>query len=135
VTERPKTQPQNIADAKRRIRHVFVDGLEVRARIGVYWREKIASQPVRISVDLAVQEQDAPVDDRLANVVDYAKIAEGVRAIVDEGHYHLVETLAERVAAFALQDKRVLTARVRVEKLKAIAKARAVGVEIERARE
>jgi len=43
-----------------------------------------------------------------------------------------VETLAERIAAFALEDARVRAVRVRIEKLKIIPDAASVGVEIER---
>lgn len=124
-----------IADAKRRIGHVFVRDLELSAHIGVYRHEKNAAQPLRINVDLTVQEGEGPVGDRLSNVVDYGKVVDGIRAIIDEGHVNLVETLAERIAAFALADERVLVARVRIEKLKVIPEARSVGVEIERARE
>lgn len=124
-----------IADAKRRIGHVFVRDLELSAHIGVYRHEKNAAQPLRINIDLTVQEGEGPVGDRLSNVVDYGKVVDGIRAIIDEGHVNLVETLAERIAAFALADERVLVARVRIEKLKVIPEARSVGVEIERARE
>lgn len=135
MTDRPNVQPLRIADAKRRIGHVFVRDLELNAHIGVYRHEKNAAQPLRINVDLTVQEGEGPVGDRLSNVVDYGKVVDGIRAIIDEGHVNLVETLAERIAAFALADERVLVARVRIEKLKVIPEARSVGVEIERARE
>jgi dihydroneopterin aldolase len=44
----------------------------------------------------------------------------------------LVETRAEDVAAMCLEDRRVLSARVRVEKLDILEDAQSVGVEIER---
>lgn len=135
MTQNPTVQPLRIADAKRRIGHVFVRDLEINAHIGVHRHEKNAAQPLRINIDLTVQEGEGPVGDRLSNVVDYGKIVDGIRAIIAEGHVNLVETLAERIAAFALEDMRVLVARVRIEKLKVIPEARSVGVEIERARD
>ena len=134
MTQNQNPNPLRIADAKRRISHVFVRDLELEAHIGVYRHEKTAAQPLRINVDLTVQEGDTPFDDQLSKVVDYGKVVDGIRAIIAEGHVNLVETLAERVAAFALQDDRVLVARVRIEKLKVIPEAKSVGVEIERAR-
>lgn len=135
MPEPPNPQPMRIADAKRRIGHVFVRDLELSAHIGVYRHEKNAAQPLRINVDLTVQEGEGAIGDRLSHVVDYGKVVDGIRAIIDEGHVNLVETLAERIAEFALRDPRVLVARVRIEKLKVIPEARSVGVEIERARE
>jgi dihydroneopterin aldolase len=127
-----KQQPLRIADAKKRIRHVFVRDLELNANIGVYHREKGQLQPVRINVDLTVEEADGDIGDRLENVVDYGAVVDGIKAILAGGHLNLVETLAERVAAFCLADPRVRVARVRIEKLKIIAEAQSVGVEIER---
>jgi dihydroneopterin aldolase len=135
MTGTPSAPSLRIADAKRRIGHVFVRDLELNAHIGVYRHEKTAAQPLRINVDLTVQEGEGAVGDRLSHVVDYGKVVDGIRAIIAEGHVNLVETLADRIAAFALEDARVLVARVRIEKLKVIPEARSVGVEIERARE
>jgi dihydroneopterin aldolase len=132
MSERPKIQPLRIADAKRRIRHVFVRDLELNANIGVYHREKGQMQPVRINLDLTVEETDGDIDDKLENVVDYGAVVDGIKAILAGGHLNLVETLAEKVAAHCLADKRVKVARVRIEKLKVLAEAQSVGVEIER---
>ncbi len=132
MSERSKVQPLRIADAKRRIRHVFVRDLELNANIGVYHREKGQLQPVRINVDLTVEETDGDIEDRLENVVDYGAVVDGIKQILAGGHLNLVETLAEKVAAHCLADARVKVARVRIEKLKVIAEAHSVGVEIER---
>ena len=128
----PEAHPLRIADADRAIRHVFVRDLKLDAHIGVHRHEEGRAQPIRVNIDLTVAEGAAPTGDDLAHVVDYEQVVNGVRAIVAEGHVRLVETLAERVAAFALQDTRVLAARVRIEKLQIIPDATSVGVEIER---
>jgi dihydroneopterin aldolase len=96
-----------------------------------------APQRIRINVDLAVDD-DGPAAggivgrDDLSRVLDYEKVADGVRAIVAARHVRLVETLAERIAEHCLADQRVRLARVRVEKLDIFADTAAVGVEIER---
>jgi dihydroneopterin aldolase len=120
-----------IADAAKRILHLFVHDLVLACRIGVHAHERDRPQRVRLNLDLAVAETDQPPR-RLADVVDYAALVERVRGALSEGHVELVETLAERVAALCLEDPRVRSARVRVEKLQAVADAAAVGVEIER---
>jgi dihydroneopterin aldolase len=120
-----------IADAVKGIRHLFVHDLVLACRIGVHAHERDRPQRVRLNLDLAVAETDQPPR-RLADVVDYAALVERVRGALSEGHVELVETLAERVAALCLEDPRVRSARVRVEKLQAVADAAAVGVEIER---
>jgi dihydroneopterin aldolase len=119
--------------ATSRMMRVFVRDLVLSARIGVYQHEKLATQRVRINLELVCTEHPAIQDD-LNNVVNYADLVEQVRAIVDEGHINLVETLADRVAQDCLVDRRVQTAKVRIEKLDVFPEADSVGVEIERAR-
>jgi dihydroneopterin aldolase len=121
-----------IADASRSVRHMFVRDLVLGANIGVYNYERKAAQPVRINIDLTVE--DTAIDDQVKNVVDYARVIEGARSIISEGHINLVETLAERIARWCLDDGRVLAARVRIEKLNVCPEAAGVGVEIERFR-
>lgn len=124
--------PLRIADARRAIRHVFVHDLVLACSIGVHRHEETATQRVRLNLDLAVQDRGQDLEDDLANVVCYERIVDRVRGLVSEGHIRLVETLAERIAGLCLEDPRVRTVRVRVEKLDVLADAASVGVEIER---
>jgi dihydroneopterin aldolase len=87
-----------------------------------------------VNVDLGAVESGADGVDDLDRVVDYSVIVDRVRALVAAGHVRLVETLAERIAAACLEDPRILSARIRVEKLDIYPDAGSVGVEIERLR-
>lgn len=112
---------------------IFVRDLILPSRIGVYSHEKHGEQRVRINLELTCVEHPA-INDEYQNVVCYAEVVEGIRAILAQGHINLVETLAERIAALCLEDHRILAAKVRVEKLDVMPEASAVGVEIERHR-
>ncbi|HVZ06653.1 dihydroneopterin aldolase [Rhodopila sp.] len=123
----------------RRLRRVFLHDMVLNASIGIYPHEHAARQRVRINVDLAVEDETARRGrmvgaDELRRVVDYEAIANRIRAIVGDGHVRLAETLAERIAQTCLQDRRVRTARVRVEKLDVFPDAVSAGVEVERGR-
>ena len=121
-----------IADAAEAIRHVFVRDLILDGEIGVYTHEKGGfRQPMRFNIDLTVRE--IAHGDALENVC-YEQIVNKVKDLLAEGHVNLVETLAERIASRCLEDGRVERARIRVEKLAAIAEVTSVGVEIERRR-
>ena len=133
MTEKIRYQSQvQIADGVRKIRHVFIHDMVIDCSIGIYTHEKEHEQRVRINLDLAVGEGDHLINDDIRNVISYEDMAKGVEAIIAAGHINLVETLAENIAEMCLQDKRVFSARVRVEKLDIIASAESVGVEIER---
>jgi len=114
------------------LRHVFIRDLVLAGSIGVHRHEKESLQRVRINLDLAVDESGQSIDDDINNVICYEQLAESVGDIVGRGHVNLVETLAENIAAMCLEDLRVRSARVRVEKLDVLEGAESVGVEIER---
>ncbi|MCS6892265.1 MAG: dihydroneopterin aldolase [Rhodovarius sp.] len=119
----------------RATRTVFVRGLELIARLGVHPHEKAAPQRVIIGIELAVIDESAPDGigpDALERVVDYQSVVHVARGVVAQGHVLLVETLAETIAAAALRDPRVVSARVTVEKPDAFPDAASVGVVIER---
>jgi len=124
--------PLKIANAAQAVRHVFIRDLQLDAHIGVYRHEEGRTQPIRINIDLTVTDAGLPEGDQLEHVVDYHQVVESVREIVGQGHVRLVETLAELVAKRCLEDPRVQVARIRIEKMAAIASAASVGVEIER---
>jgi dihydroneopterin aldolase len=124
-----------LASGKDRLRHVFVRDLEIMALLGVYEHEKSKPQRIVLNIDLSVREDLVNLADDIENVVSYEAVVRRVEAIVAQGHVHLVETLAERIAEACLADERVSAARVRVEKPDIIPNARSVGVEIQRLRQ
>ena len=123
-----------IADAETLIQHVFIRDLTLPALIGIYIHEKENPQPIRINLDLAVKANMTANKDRLADVVSYEEIADGVRKLIASGHVNLVETLAQQIADICFSHQRVQTVRVRVEKLAVFEDAVSAGVEIERHR-
>lgn len=124
--------PLKYADATRSVRHVFVRDLLLESSIGIYDHEKANLQKIRVNIDLCVKEDQNPINDDYKNIVCYEKVVIGIKNIVLSGHVELVETLAEKIADLNIIDPRIVSVRVRVEKLEAIENTTSVGVEIER---
>ena len=74
------------------------------------------------------------VSDRLADVLDYSAVVDGIVRLVQSEHVNLIETLAERIADQCLADRRVECVRVRIEKPDVMESCRSVGIEVERRR-
>jgi dihydroneopterin aldolase len=133
----PMSQTEKVAalpgTASARTMRVFIRDLVLSARIGVHQHERLANQRVRINLELTCTEHPA-INDDLDNVVNYAEIMTGIRYVIGAGHINLVETLADRIAQTCLEDRRVQSAKVRIEKLDVFKEAESVGVEIERNR-
>ena len=90
------------ADKTAGFRRILVRDLVLQCEIGVFRHERGARQRVRINLDLAVREDGVPIADDLRNVVCYDEIVSAIRQLSEAGHFNLVETLAERIAEYAL---------------------------------
>ena len=97
--------------------HIFVRDFVVDLNIGVYAEEKGVTQKVSFTVDAYLAPGVASLVDDIAEVPSYADIIDGIEAIARQGHIELVETFAERLAAHCLADRRIVSVRVRLEKL------------------
>ena len=110
---------------------IFVRGLNIQASIGVHPHEYESTQPIIIDIELDMGNMILPVDDRLHEKLDYGVVAEKAEALALEAHVQLVETLAERIADWALgADPRVQRCAVSISKPQALLKADFAGVEV-----
>jgi dihydroneopterin aldolase len=107
---------------------VFVRGLMVEAEIGVYAHEIGVRQPLIVDIELEVEAHGWR---HLDDTVNYEAIVAHARAIAESGHIGLVESYARRLAEACVAEPRVASARVRVEKPRALGPGQGVaGVEI-----
>jgi dihydroneopterin aldolase len=111
---------------------IFVRDLEMIASVGVYEFEKVRPQRIRVSIDLVVGPRATDATDTVDTVLSYENIVKAIRAIVATGHFHLIETLAEKIAAECLNHYTVASVKVKIEKPDIFPDAATVGIEIER---
>lgn len=106
---------------------VHIAGLKLPFFIGVHDFEKLERQPVVIDAALSVD----PSVRRAGDYVSYATLTEYAIALSrSDAHIELVETLAERLLAKALEDPRVIEARISVTKPDIFPQASGVGITI-----
>jgi dihydroneopterin aldolase len=110
---------------------IFVRDFLLPVRIGAYAHEHEKPQRVRFDVDVKVFRPGHAIED-MRDVFSYDVVLDGIRMLVAREHFALIETLAERIAAFILAHPRVNNVTVRVEKLEV--GPGGVGVEITRER-
>jgi dihydroneopterin aldolase len=111
---------------------IFVRDFVLSIRIGAYSHERQNPQSVRLDVDVtAARASRAALDMR--DVLSYDLIMDAIRIVAAQEHIALVETLAEQIAAFLLGHPRVVSVRVRAEKLDV--GPGGVGIEITRERQ
>lgn len=77
--------------------HIFIRGLEVFAKHGVFPEENSLGQKFLVSADLSVDTERAGVSDNLDLSVDYGKVAQRVTELLTERTFKLIEAAAEYV--------------------------------------
>ncbi|MBN8230773.1 dihydroneopterin aldolase [Corallococcus macrosporus] len=77
-------------------------GLTVDVIVGVYNRERVTPQPLRLDVALFLDARQAAVGGRLANTVHYGRLAGELRFLLDACRFELLESAAEAVCRYLL---------------------------------
>ena len=113
---------------------IFLRGLEVECIIGFIDWERQVRQTLVFDLELPVNCTLAAASDDVADTVDYKKVAKRVLAWVGESQFHLVETLAHRLALLLIEEFDLEWVRISVNKPGAIRHSRNVGIRIERRR-
>ena len=113
---------------------VFVEGFVGETVISLCADEMHATQPVRIDVALAVPRLGACTTDRIDDTVDYSRVRDALRELLDAHRHQLLEAFAETVAQRMLAAFAAHWVRVAVAKPRKFQDVDAVGVVIERRR-
>lgn len=111
---------------------VFIQGLSIQTTIGFYAWEKEIKQTLVIDLEMGWDIARAAENDELARTLDYAAISEQVSVFANNNPVDLIETLAERLAAFLQETYHIPWLRLKIGKPNAVHNTTTVGVEIER---
>jgi 7,8-dihydroneopterin aldolase/epimerase/oxygenase len=95
---------------------IELTGLRVRGYHGVYDFERRDGQDFVVDVALELDLAVAGASDDVADTVHYGELAGALAVVVEGEPVNLLETLAERLAATCLADRRVLGATITVHK-------------------
>ena len=114
---------------------ILIKDLLIRGIIGIHDWEREKKQDILINVEMEADCSPAGLSDDFRDAVDYRAVTKSIIALVEGSSFFLVERMAEEVAKICLEDSRVTTARVRVEKPGAVRFSRSVGIELERTRD
>jgi D-erythro-7,8-dihydroneopterin triphosphate epimerase len=113
---------------------IHIRDLSLRCIIGLYPEERTNKQDLIINVTMDTDLRAAGKSDQLEDTVDYKAIKLNILGFVENSSFNLIESLAEGIAAICLQDARVQSATVTIDKPGALRFCKSVAVEITRER-
>jgi dihydroneopterin aldolase len=77
---------------------IVLHNIQLQGRHGYYDHELETPQPFEVDIELLLNLQPAGIDDDLEKSVDYARVYDVVRQIVESTSYRLLEALAEAIS-------------------------------------
>lgn len=111
---------------------VFIEGLEVKAVIGVYDWEKKIQQALFFDVSMEHDNTLPATNDDLSKTLDYEAISNFITAYCEKNVFELIETLAERLCQELINTFGIQDIEMTIRKPGAVPAAKAVGVKIRR---
>ena len=93
-----------------------LEGMRFFGHHGCLADERNAGVHLDVDVEVRTDTREAARSDRVEDTTDYARLVEMCRRVVEDASYHLVETVAERLADELLKEPRVVSVQVRVAK-------------------
>ena len=92
--------------------------------------KKKRNKKISISLSLDVNDNISGIDHKIENFVSYEHIVADIKSILKKGHIELLESLGEEIVDLCFKDERVLTIKIKLEKLEVFKETSSVGIEI-----
>ncbi len=73
---------------------LFIQGIKLNVRVGVYEHEKTSPQPITVDCRLKVDEVHT---EELSSVVDYEALVKEITSSIEPKTFNLIETLTDRI--------------------------------------
>lgn len=111
---------------------LYIRNLKVDAIVGIFSWEKRIRQPIHLDLEIAIDIRQAAASDDIQFALDYKTVSTRLTQYISQSEWHLIETLAEKVAALLMTEFGVTWLRLRLSKPAALPTADSVGLVIER---
>lgn len=111
---------------------LYIRNLKVDAVVGIFSWEKRIRQPLHLDLEIALDIRKAAATDDIQYALDYKTVSTRLTQFISQSEWHLIETLAEKIAALLMEEFGVTWLRLRLSKPAALPAADSVGLMIER---
>ncbi|MDO5101704.1 MAG: dihydroneopterin aldolase [Lautropia sp.] len=107
---------------------IFLQGLTVQSLIGVYPEERLRAQTLTLDVEVGLPSLRPFVSDQFTDTIDYAAVADAIRAEAEAQSFSLLERLAHHLCDMLCRQFKASWVQIRIVKPNIVPGAVAVGV-------
>ncbi|MFP4356580.1 MAG: dihydroneopterin aldolase [Phycisphaerae bacterium] len=109
---------------------IRIKNLRLRAIVGIFDWERTNPQDVLVNIAMDFDATAAARSDDIDDTVDYKAVKKKIIQHVESSNYQLVEKLASTVLDLVMEDQKVLSATVEIDKPHALRFADSVSVSL-----
>ena len=113
---------------------IRITNLRLRTVIGANDWERDIKQDVVLNITITFDAKKSRATDSLEDTIDYKSLSKAIIQQVESSSYYLLERLADAVLEIIMNDNRVQTATVRIDKPGALRFADSVSLELSQVR-
>jgi len=113
---------------------IFIKNLQVYGILGIHPHEQRSPQRIQVSLKVDTDIRNAAKKDDIREAVNYSSITNLIVQFIEESQFLTIEALIEALAKKILEDQKIHSVWLRIEKPNAVPRAKSVGVEITRSR-
>ncbi|OGG60870.1 dihydroneopterin aldolase [Candidatus Kaiserbacteria bacterium RIFCSPHIGHO2_02_FULL_49_16] len=95
---------------------IFIEKLVLKGKHGVSDRERESEQEFLIDISAEADAETAGTTDNISDTINYKDFADITRKVVEGESFHLVETIAQKIAERILENPKIKTVSVTVRK-------------------
>lgn len=111
---------------------IIIKKLQVYGCLGIHLQEQQIPQLIQISLSAVTDIRDAAINDDIQLTINYSTLAKKITHFVSNSHFKTIEGLIDALALNILEDSRITSLWLRIEKPNAVPNTESVGVEITR---
>ncbi len=111
---------------------VFIRNLKAEAIIGIYDFERVKKQPIIVTLEMQWNNKKPASTENILDALDYEKISNSVKSLIEESTFQLVETLAETITKHIIETYGTDWVMLELNKPDAISFTDSVGIMIAR---
>lgn len=113
---------------------IKIKNLLIRTIIGINEWERVHKQDVIINIQIGYDAKKSSKSDDIKDTVNYKDICKRTINITENSKYNLIETLSGAILDMIMENEKVLTAIVEIDKPQALRFSESVSVTMERVR-
>jgi len=110
---------------------ILISRIDCLASVGVTPEERALKQRLFVDLEFLIDAKKAARTDSIEDTIDYGRVAQVVAEVCASQPFHLIETIAERIAARVLSDFPTTGTKVLLRKISPIAEPAVDYVSIE----